>query len=584
MRFPSVEELAQRAGLVALRFPLALGASLLATVAAIAATMPDAPAEQLARFALLAMLAIPIGFAAEITAEARRAGLAQQILAAAGIMVLIATFGVAWPGFEEKHHFIRYLQLSIGLHLLVAVLPFLKAPETPLFWQYNRTLFLNFLRAAVFSAVLFHGLAIALAALDKLFGLSMPPETYLRLFLVLALLGNTWIFLAGMPALPVIEQETTIYPRALKVFTQFILLPLVMVYMALLLAYLVKIVLTGAWPEGWIGWLVTAVAFAGMLGFLLAHPLRSLASEGWIRTYSRWVFVGLVPAALMLLVALWKRIQPYGLTELRYLGIILACWLLIVAVRFALRPGSGIRIIPMSLAAILLLTLFGPLGATHRAVASQRSRLSDAFRTVQRQPGDSSAAHTVSAATLFLVEHRASAAIATAYGGAIPGGVAFDGLQRWKNDSLAEAIVLAAGLEYRPGSHPDERRYFSYSSAGDSAVDVSGFRWLVSLQQQDTLRVLPTGEQLRVDYDSATALLTVSATNRTAARFNLRSIAESIRDSEPAKRGPRLGVESDRMQFADSIADAVLLLDQLSGESDSAGPVIRSWSGRLLLR
>ena len=48
--------------------------------------------------------------------------------------------------------------LVVGLLAVVAraaFLPWLGTPETNAFWQYNRRLFLGFLRAGVFSAVLF---------------------------------------------------------------------------------------------------------------------------------------------------------------------------------------------------------------------------------------------------------------------------------------------------------------------------------------------------------------------------------------------------------------------------------------------
>ena len=191
---------------------------------------------------------------------------------------------------------------------------------------------------------------------------------------------NTWIFLAEVPrGLRELVDDTS-YPRVLKVFAQYILTPLVFIYLLLLLAYMVKIVIGGEWPSGWIGWLVTSVAIAGLLGFLLVHPLRDDPSEAWIRTYTRWLFVGLIPAAIVLLVAFWKRVLPYGLTEMRLLGVLLGLWLLAIAVSYTLRQDAGIKRIPVTLAALLLLTLYGPLSVTSISVASQGRRLARAGR------------------------------------------------------------------------------------------------------------------------------------------------------------------------------------------------------------
>ena len=237
-------------------------------------------------------------------------------------------------------------RIALGLVVVFVI----GSAETAAFWQYNRRLFLGFLRAIVFSAVLYVGIAIALGALDQLFGVDVKGETYFRIWLVVAFVVNTWIFLAAVPEhLAALEADAD-YPRALKVFAQYILTPLAFTYLLILLAYLIKIVAGGEWPSGWIGWLVASVSVTGLLGFLLVHPLRADPAEGWIRTYARWLFIGLVPAALMLLVAFWKRILPYGLTEPRALGLVLGLWLLGIALLFTFRGGASIRTIPITLA------------------------------------------------------------------------------------------------------------------------------------------------------------------------------------------------------------------------------------------
>jgi hypothetical protein len=90
----------------------------------------------------------------------------------------------------------------------VAFLPFIGVSETIAFWQYNRRLFLGFLRAVVFSGVIYVGMVIALGALDKLFGVDVDGETYFRIWFVIAFLVNTWIFLAVVPErLPELEHD-----------------------------------------------------------------------------------------------------------------------------------------------------------------------------------------------------------------------------------------------------------------------------------------------------------------------------------------------------------------------------------------
>src|SRR5699024_5961323 len=55
-------------------------------------------------------------------------------------------------------HGYRYVLYFIGVHLLVAIGPYWTTNEIDSFWQYNKTLFLRFLTAVLFSGVLFIGL------------------------------------------------------------------------------------------------------------------------------------------------------------------------------------------------------------------------------------------------------------------------------------------------------------------------------------------------------------------------------------------------------------------------------------------
>ena len=583
MRFASLDALALRGRQVLARFPFILGAGALAAALAIVASTRGA-SDDWARGAMVAALGLPLSTAIALLAAVRRwpRGRTAVVMLAAGLG--LAAFYAAWPGVHEKHHAIRYFQLSAGLHLAVAFLPFVGRAEDPAFWQYNRRLFLSFLRAVVFSGVLFAGLAIALAALDKLFGLDVEPEAYVRLWLVIAFVVNTWIFLSGVPDdVPALAGDRE-YPRALKIFTQYILTPLVAVYLLILLAYLVKILATGQWPSGWIGYLVTSVAVAGILGFLLVHPLRDDPGEGWIRTYRRWLFIGLVPAALMLLVAFAKRIAPYGLTELRYLGLILGIWLLAIAVLFTLRREQGIRIVPLSLSAVLLITLFGPLGATERAVASQGARLAGRIAAAKAAPSPGVAGpdeREASGALHFLVERRAEPEITAAFGGSMPGGVALPDTTRFRTDSLARAIMTAAALDYadQRSLREEQTGHFSYRSEDRTAIAIEGYRWLVPLSMGDSAAIAGV-DTLKMAFDSSAQRLVVTGRRRSAMTFDFGATLARLAASPNDSRRP----EEMRIAAIEGGGAGMLLVTRINGRREDARARIASWHGLLMVK
>src|ERR1044071_9313990 len=258
MPFPSIEIAAHKARATLARFPLSVLSGLIATGAMIRAI--DGP-EQRWEPRLIATAGLGLAlFTASVT-TAERWSVAPRtrwivdvtMLAALG---LLFNASLEWT---DQTAFYRFAQLVLIAHLLVAVGPYAwgrREADQRLagFWQYNRFLFLRYLIAGFYAAVLWVGLVIALAAVDKLFGVHIPGEDYAKLWAVFAFGFHPWFFLAGVPRdfaeLDTLED----YPLGLKVFTQFVLMPLVAVYLVILTAYLGKVVLTRTWPSGWIGY------------------------------------------------------------------------------------------------------------------------------------------------------------------------------------------------------------------------------------------------------------------------------------------------------------------------------------------
>src|SRR5699024_7800906 len=169
------------------------------------------------------------------------------------------------------------------------------------FWQYNKTLFLRFLTAVLFYGVLFIGLVVALGSLELLFNISFDFESYLELFYIIGGIFNTWFFLAGIrDAIHKLDRIRN-YPKGLKVFTQNILIPLVIIYMIILYLYMAKIITQWAWPEGWISILVLSFSIAGILANLLLHPLRNDIKYKWVKRFSKGYYWILVPLSILLL-------------------------------------------------------------------------------------------------------------------------------------------------------------------------------------------------------------------------------------------------------------------------------------------
>lgn len=575
MRFPSVSALLQRAGDVLRRYPLTLA---LAAVAAgcSAAAVDHSGNTLLWRIALVALLGLSLSTGVALLSAHRGWSAGRQALWQVAGLILLALFFWSWPGPEQKADMIRFLQLAAVFHLAVAVLPFIRGRETTAFWQYNRRLFESFLRAALFAAVLFVGLAIALGALDKLFGVHVASEAYVRLWLVLAFLVHPWIFLSGAPGVPE-ELESRSYPKALKVFTQYVLTPLVTIYLVIVVVYLAKIIITGEWPVGWTGYLVASVSVAGLLGFLLVHPLRTDPDESWIRLYSRGLFIGLIPAAVMLLLALWQRVAAFGLTPLRTLGLVLGIWLLCIAILYTLSRGTSIRTIPLSLGAVLAACFAGPLGVRTLSVNSQASRLTAALASTAA--GDKRAA-AAGGAVDFLLEYRAAPQLRRIFGDSALTGIRFDSVSWSTRDSLTTQLLALKGVTYTDAMRRANSMHITRSEGSQSAIAISGFDWMVNVTTPPDSTALMLGSQsLRLQVNKDRTRLTVQLDSAPPVRFTIDSMWRRLQASDGTPAGDSV-LRAERTS-----GDTRIVLNLRSVYGSMEGDILRLsyWSGQLLV-
>jgi hypothetical protein len=502
-RFPSFEVIVTQARHALLRFPLALAAGLMAAVVAILLVGDPPDEERLARLLMTAVLGIPLFFALAIFVESRPqlrpAGGVALLLQGLGLLAL-ALYYVLLPEPLRESSAIRFVQLVVGLHLLVAFLPYVGIRQDLGFWQFNKTLFLRFLAAVLFSATLFAGLSVALLALDQLLGIDIDDRVYPRLWFCIAFVFNTWYFAGGVPERLRELDAMEDYPKVLKVFAQYILAPLVAVYLAILTIYLVKVVVTTQWPSGWIGWLVSSVAAAGILSLALLHPLVKRGENGWIRSYSRAFYLLLLPAIVMLLMAIFKRIAQYGITEKRYLLTVLALWLAGIALYFLLSRRKSLKLIPLSLCLVAFLSAAGPWGAFSVSRRSQLGRLEtmlvrnqrlvDGLIVPREAPIPEADRSEMSAVLDYLVRQHGAMALAAWYDDSLSVRVASwqDSESMHRNPREQSAAIMAyLGSEYlRIAPRGPDHSHHRLLARGDRLLPVAGFDLAAAINVYDT--------------------------------------------------------------------------------------------------
>lgn len=302
----------------------------------------------------------------------------ELLWSAIGFLIVIGIYFVlpeSKDDFTEVYAFVL-IPIAIIAHLFVSFAAFIKSGTEFEFWQYNKNLFINFILSLVFTGVLTLGVILALLAIQNLFNVDIRGEFYGETAVVFGIVGNTLIFsLFNENGLKYLE-STSPYPIVLKFFTQFILIPLLLLYVIILYFYSAKIILIWELPQGWVSYLVLAYSMVGILALLLVHPLKNDTARSWVKIFSKAFYYSLIPLVILLFTAIFTRILEYGYTEPRYYVLLLAIWLLVIQLYFIFSKNATIKFIPMSLVAFGLFGLLFPY-ANSFAVAkrSQKNQL-----------------------------------------------------------------------------------------------------------------------------------------------------------------------------------------------------------------
>ncbi|HET8827691.1 MAG TPA: DUF4153 domain-containing protein [Pelobium sp.] len=378
MKFPSLNQLWHSFLAVCKRFALPILYAVIATIAALVLSYNshDFVAEQLlAKLIYLGNFGLALSIAFSLYAETTFVSVTKKIIANATVLlILVLIYFTLHPAIRQADVFVL-LALGFAFHLLVSFSAFSGFGKEVGFWQMNKTFFLRFATSALYSAVLFVGLSVALLSIKTLFNVRWDSEIYIRLWIVIVGVFNTVFFLAGIPQpLNSLNTETN-YPKALKVFTQYVLVPLASIYLLILLAYEAKIILEWSLPNSSVAILILGYSVFGMLSILLVHPIRHQEGNKWIQLYSKSFYLLMLPLLVLLAVAIIKRVSDYGITESRYFLIVLSLWLTFITVYFLIKGREQIRIVPISLFVFSVLIVLGPWGIKSVSRNSQSQRL-----------------------------------------------------------------------------------------------------------------------------------------------------------------------------------------------------------------
>lgn len=219
-----------------------------------------------------------------------------------------------------------------------------------------------------FSIVLFLGLSAIIGTIDVLL-INLPNTIYFDNFVFSASIFGVAFFVSRLK-----EKDESLkdynLPKIVEVLICYILIPLILIYTAILYLYFVKIIFTLKMPKGIVSHLVLWYTTFSLFIIIMATPITY--KNKFAKFYKKYFPLISIPLILLALFSINERIFQYGVTENRYLVVILILWLLFNMI-FIIK--ADVKWVLISFIFAVLVAIFSPFNLVNVSINSQNKRL-----------------------------------------------------------------------------------------------------------------------------------------------------------------------------------------------------------------
>ncbi|RKR14676.1 uncharacterized protein DUF4153 [Maribacter vaceletii] len=329
-------------------------------------------------------------------------------------LLVLALLGLFYWYYPSAYHYdqnpiylTRFFLYIIAGHLFVFFAPFIVKWNKNAYWNYLNLTGTAITRSLFFSGILYLGLVLALVAIEALFDVTIKGRRYGQLFIFCLGIINTWIYLADFPK-NILKNTEIHFNKPIEVLVKYILIPLVIIYLLILYAYSGKIVLEWKLPKGWVSYLVIALSILGYIIQIIINPVQKNIKSWTINRFFPWFYIVLIPLNILLFVAIFRRINDYGITENRYFVLAIALWNVAMIIYLLFSKNKALKVIPISLFAIAILSSFGFWGAYSVSNRSQTKRFEKIFTAVKEKNNTATGSQLSQLKSIlkFLEEHK----------------------------------------------------------------------------------------------------------------------------------------------------------------------------------
>jgi len=547
------------------RFPVTIGLSMaVATLLIIISEVQESSGYDsttiLNRIALVLALGIPLSLCIKLIFEKNEKinSISKALVWILGAASLILYYFFLIPDLKIVSG-TRYIAISIALYLIFVILPYFYAGEN--LELYVIKLLTRFFITALYSAVLYLGMAAILFTINKLLSVYMPGKMYYYVWLIIAGVFIPSFFLAGIPTCRQ-QLDSADYPKLLRILLLYIVMPLITVYTAILYIYFAKIIITLKWPEGLVSNLTLwySVISAGVI--FLVSPLSSV--NKWVKTFILWFVKLVLPILVIMFISIGMRIQQYGVTENRYFVVLLGLWVSGIMIYLNIAKSRRNIILPLSLAIIAVLSVCGPWSAYSISKYSQNKRFenivtkndmvkNNVIVKAPREVSNVDKAEISSILSYFSDKHS------------------LNDVKYLPKDLTLDRMENIFGFTYQQPRYPDNNNgYFSYNAKmPDRPVDIRGYDYLFNFgnyQQQMSIKET----SLEVKYSFKDKKLQVLFDGNEIYSGTLEKYIKQLHDKYPT--GNTAEISNEDMTFTDGNEKVKLkyVISNIYGSQDKA--------------
>jgi len=212
-------------------------------------------------------------------------------------------------------------------------------------------------------------LSTCLMAFDSLL-FSLEGRLHTTLYFLIAefsfLFIGIQVFLASLPE----RGKNMETPALFRALLMRVLWPVYLILLAILYLYVAKIIYVWAIPVGMMNWFASLALLAfSVFFFCFANDAR----YSLLQRFLRWGLLLFLPILAVQAVAVWQRVEPYGLTVLRYTSIHCTIFGIVLLVLAFLRrsPRPALLVLVLMIAAFTLT----PLNIVDVPLRTQEARL-----------------------------------------------------------------------------------------------------------------------------------------------------------------------------------------------------------------